>query len=112
MLRPQSRRYARISTLPASLPRTTQRTPPVKRHSEPRSTDSAADDHVARLERVAVLRVQVPDRRVPHLVRGLERREPVLLRPRDLGRLQRCGDPAAAVRALDAGEVVEGAIRS
>ncbi len=32
MRRPQSRRYACISTLPASLPRTTQRTPPTRPH--------------------------------------------------------------------------------
>ena len=54
-----------------------------------RSSDghpSAAHDHDARLEDVAVALVQAPDRLVPHLVRGLQRRVAVGFRPRDLRR--------------------------
>ena len=57
-----------------------------------------------------MLRVQVPDRRVPDFVRGLQAAVAVLLRPRDLCSFQDGGDPAATVRALDAGEVVERAL--
>src|SRR5688500_1651524 len=73
--------------------------------------EGAANEDAAGRETVSEALVQLADRRVALLVPSLEPLVAALLRPCDLGALERPGDPAPAPGAPDSGDVVDGDAR-